>query len=269
MTNIRDRRPSSERPLTRVSSTDRVPRADQYQVYNKSLVNQTPRVANGQPESQVESAYKDGYVHGKAHEHYVEEDLKHRDNENAARGMLLGIVFASLASAILAALFIANHRPQSNQVGPTIVAPIPQSPLPATSPQLDVQPPVIEQTQEVVPSTQVPTVTTPQTGTTTQSGTTNQVPVTQPVPNQTQGQTVQPQTQTTQPTQGAPSQTFSQPQGNTQPQGTTQPQGNTQRQGTTQQPQNTPNQANQTQGNQTQGNGTSSSNRYILVNPGQ
>ncbi|MDX2214680.1 MAG: hypothetical protein SFY66_15425 [Oculatellaceae cyanobacterium bins.114] len=242
MTNLRDRRIHPGRPSNHIAGADRVPRADQYQVYNKSLVNQTPKVANGQPVAQTDLAYRDGYEHGKAHEHYVEADLRNRDNENAARGMLFGIVFASLASAVIAALFIANHNPTSTPVAPVAV-PVPQSPSPLPSPQtnnVQVRERVIERTQELVPvpQPQPPTVTNPP------SGTVNQAPVTQPVPGQPQGQTTQPQTQTTQSTQGSPSQGAVQPQG-------------------------TPAQGNQTQADTTQGTASSTGNQYTFTNPAQ
>ena len=44
------------------------------------------------------NTYKDGYVNGQVDERYQEDALASRDNENAGRGLLIGILLASLAA---------------------------------------------------------------------------------------------------------------------------------------------------------------------------
>lgn len=209
MSNLRDRRIPQEPSANRVSnqrtvSPNQVPQVDRNQLYRQNLVNQTPKAANGQPNPQTDLDYQDGYVQGRVHEQSIETNLRERDNQNAARGMLLGIVFASLASAIIAALFISNQNQTSTPVipaAPVAVPANPQNSSPAPSPQTNTQvrERIIERTQEVVPIPQAPASSNSQQGSVNPASgnqSTQAAPAAQPPSTQPQGQVSQPQTQT-------------------------------------------------------------------------
>lgn len=69
------------------------------------------------------AAYHDGYVHGRVVENSRERDLRDRDSNNAARGLLLGILFASLVGLVGGTLYYLSERNESPT--PAIV-PVPQ-----------------------------------------------------------------------------------------------------------------------------------------------
>jgi len=118
---------------------------------------------NGNADPARATSYRDGYVHGRVAESRIEEDrLEVRDNNNAARGLFIGIVLTSLLGITLAALYYWNQR---QQVEPAIVVPVPTSPAPAANQQPNRQTTVIErqvdQVPQVVPVPQQP-ATAPQ-----------------------------------------------------------------------------------------------------------
>lgn len=129
------------------------------------------------------TAYRDGYANGRYAEHRVqEEDLRARDNDNAARGLLLGILLTSLAGLIMGLLFLVTQRNQtpvpvsSPSVAPTS-APANQAPNRETT--------IIERTTtDVIPVPQ-PTVVQPADGGGDVAPDATQTDPTQPAPTQT------------------------------------------------------------------------------------
>lgn len=105
------------------------------------------------------NAYRDGYVEGRVTEnHYQEEVLAERDNENAGRGLLIGILLTSLAALTAGAIWYYNQR--NDDVPPTIVVPNSQ-PAPSPSPEARQETTIIEKTRDVpvpvvVPQQQAP-----------------------------------------------------------------------------------------------------------------
>ncbi len=112
------------------------------------------------PEEVVEpgraTSYRDGYVHGRVSERRQQDEvLEVRDNNNAARGLLIGISLASLVGLGLAALFFWNQRPEE---APTQII-VPQAVSPSPSPQpaeTQNRTTVIERQVEKVPQVIVP-----------------------------------------------------------------------------------------------------------------
>lgn len=77
--------------------------------------------------------YRDGYVHGRVAENrYNENRQVVRDNNNAARGLILGIVLTSLVAIPALAYYLWNRQNQEPVVAPnptpapTVVVPSPQ-----------------------------------------------------------------------------------------------------------------------------------------------
>lgn len=102
------------------------------------------------------TSYRDGYVHGRVLERRRQDEvLEVRDNNNAARGLLIGLSLASLVGLGLAALFFWNQRPEE---APTQII-VPQSVSPSPSPQsaeTQNRTTVIERQVEKVPQVIVP-----------------------------------------------------------------------------------------------------------------
>jgi type IV secretory pathway VirB10-like protein len=123
-------------------------------------VTRTSETINNSAVNPSANSYSDGYVHGQVSERHHQEDvLVERDNNNAARGMILGILLASLTAFTVGAIWLLN---QSNQT-PTLVTPpvvVPTKPDDKPSPEVK-QPPqketIIERTRDVlVPVPQQP-----------------------------------------------------------------------------------------------------------------
>lgn len=126
--------------------------------------------------------YSQGYIHGKAAERsYQKSSLVQRDNDNAARGLILGLLLASLAALVGGFVWYVNERNEDaiEPVNPLIV-PVPDrsqpNPSPSPSPQSQQQPQqktvVIEKVKEVPVTKEVPVVVEK----------TKEVPVPVPVP---------------------------------------------------------------------------------------
>lgn len=180
------------------------------QVTGTNAVNQdvTPRQAayhNGYVQGR-----DNGYVRGRDDERLYDRDLEARDNENAGRGLLLGILLTALVAATAGAVFLLNQRERTAPSTPPIV-------IPRTSPNTNQQQPpqvrerIIER-DRVVPVPQSPApaprvnITVPPA---TQAAPSSQAPTTQApaAPSQTQGSsddTSSPDT-SAEPTQATPS----------------------------------------------------------------
>lgn len=106
------------------------------------------------------NTYRDGYVDGQVTENrYQQEVLAERDNENAGRGLLIGILLTSLAALTAGAIWYYNQRDDVDPVQ-TIVVPNSQ-PAPSPSPEARQNTTIIEKTRDVpvpviVPQQQAP-----------------------------------------------------------------------------------------------------------------
>jgi outer membrane biosynthesis protein TonB len=111
------------------------------------------------------NAYKDGYVNGQIAESYQEDVVVARDNENAGRGLLIGILLASLAAITAGAVWFANQSNDVNTITPVAV-PVPNrvepSPVPETKTEIrTIKKEVVVPQQQTAPAPQ-PSAATPQ-----------------------------------------------------------------------------------------------------------
>lgn len=119
-------------------------RKETYQDSNgRTNVTKTTESVNGA------DTYKDGYVNGQAAERYQEDALVARDNENAGRGLLIGILLASLAALTAGAVWFANQRDDVNPVNPVVV-PVPNRAEPSPVPEAKTETTIIEKTRDVL-----------------------------------------------------------------------------------------------------------------------
>ncbi|MUL38779.1 hypothetical protein [Gloeocapsopsis dulcis] len=154
-------------------------------------------------------AYREGYVQGQVSENYQEEVLAVRDNENASRGLLLGILLASLAALTAGGIWLLNQRNEPVPTNTNIVVPAPNSePSPAASPVPENRTTIIDRVREVpvpvpVPQQQAPAPEAPDVNITLPSPAAP-VPATQPEPTQpTQSQSQDSGTTSAPDTQGS------------------------------------------------------------------
>lgn len=173
---------------------------------NQTYTNETVNNPNVDPNQKA--AYHDGYVHGRVVENSRQErHLHERDNNNAARGLLLGILLTSLLGLLAGALYFWNERNEAaDSVAP--VAPAGQvvepsaspSPInrettiiervvPIPTPQQTTPPDVnitVPESQNQAPAQTNPTTTTPTTSPdiniTVPNSQTQEVPATSPTP---------------------------------------------------------------------------------------
>lgn len=168
----------------------------------------------------VPSSPNAGYVDGRIDENrHQGEVLAERDNENAGRGLLIGILLTSLAALSAGAIWFYNQRNDAD-VPPTIVIPNSQ-PDPSPSPAAKQETTIIERTRDVpvpvvVPQQQAPAPQAPAPApapdikidnSVTQPPATQEVPTTQPTPTQPESQSsteqgAQSNTETATPTEG-------------------------------------------------------------------
>ncbi|MCU0534146.1 MAG: hypothetical protein MUD14_09655 [Hydrococcus sp. Prado102] len=139
--------------------------------YDKEVARETYRDASGgthevtkvtETANSQGDSYDRGYVHGKAVERtYQRADLAERDNNNAARGLLLGLLLASIAALVGGYLWYINIR-NNESVNPVdrIVVPSPSKPEASPSPEPTQEPrnetTIIERTREVPVEVPVP-----------------------------------------------------------------------------------------------------------------
>lgn len=118
----------------------------------------TNEVHHNQPAVQRAANFQEGYTYGRNHQRLrSEEALEVRDNDNAARGLLLGILLTSLVGLVVGSIFLFNQR--NNQV-PSTATPsrtvVPVNPQNGTNNQQpQVRERVIERTN-IVPVPQQP-----------------------------------------------------------------------------------------------------------------
>lgn len=75
-------------------------------------------------------AYRDGYIHGQVDEHEIQKKNRIiRDNNSAAKGLLIGIGITAILGMLGAAIFLVTHANQ-NTTPPVETAPVPTSPQP-------------------------------------------------------------------------------------------------------------------------------------------
>jgi hypothetical protein len=184
-------------------------------------VTRTTETVNNNTSNQKTNSYRDGYVHGRVSERrYQENVLVERDNENAARGLLIGILLTSLAALAAGVIWLLN---QSNEAPTSVIPPVV---VPDSQPDKN-QPPqketIIERTRDVlvpVPQPQAPSpapqqdlnITVPNSA--PQQPAAEQAPATQTAPTQPQNQSsktgpqvTQSDTSSTTPTQTPSNQT--------------------------------------------------------------
>lgn len=152
-----------------------------------------PEAVTSQPVTPTRTAYRDGYVQGRSVEqHRNEVSQEIRDNDNAARGLIMGILLTGLVGLGLATYFLTqrNEAPvnrtivvpsaapspaQSPQVRDRIIerdrvvpVPVPQEPAPAPNVNITVPSPAPQAPAPAAPSQTAPSQTAPSEG---QSGT--------------------------------------------------------------------------------------------------
>ena len=100
--------------------------------------------------------YRDGYLQGRMSEQQLNEaNQTARDNESAARGLLIGIIFTGLAALVIGAVFLLNQRSQT----PVLIQRIAPTASPSPSPSPQVRDRIIERDRVVpVPQPQAPQV---------------------------------------------------------------------------------------------------------------
>jgi type IV secretory pathway VirB10-like protein len=129
--------------------------------YNSEVRKDSYTDANGNTESHVtrstetgnSNSYRDGYVDGRVTESgYKEENLIERDENNSARGMLFGILLASLAALGAGAVWYFNQPKAVDNTPTTVVVPVPTNTTPSPAAIQTPQPQqttIIERTKEV------------------------------------------------------------------------------------------------------------------------
>lgn len=100
------------------------------------------------------NSYQTGYINGQVSERRQEENLIERDNDNAARGLLLGILLTALAALGGGAIWFFNQSNESPTPVAPVVVPVPNNkPDTKLSPQAGKAPEkttIIERTKEVL-----------------------------------------------------------------------------------------------------------------------
>lgn len=138
---------------------------ESHKYYTDSNGNTHAEVTKNTETANNTDSFRDGYVHGQVTERgYQEEVLSERDNNNAARGLLLGIILTSLAALTVGVVWFLNQSNEApTQVLPSVV--VPAEPDVSPSPETK-EPPaketIIERTRDVlVPIPQQPTPQAP------------------------------------------------------------------------------------------------------------
>ncbi len=113
--------------------------------------------------------YRDGYTHGRIAEHrHLEDNQVVRDNNNAARGLLIGIILTSVVGLGAGLYYFLNQRNDEPAPTPTTtIVPVPvpratQSPSPAPERTIIQRERTIERVPQVVPIPQTQASPSPQ-----------------------------------------------------------------------------------------------------------
>lgn len=156
-------------------SFNRESRQDSYQDANGNThtnVTHTTETVNTSKAAPQRESYRDGYFHGRVAERSNQEEaLTARDNDNAARGLLLGILLTGVVALTAGTIWFFNQQNQEpNSVTQPVVVPVPSNKpdteSSSTVNQTSEKQTIIEKIKEVpipvpVPQQEPPT-TTPQ-----------------------------------------------------------------------------------------------------------
>lgn len=89
-----------------------------------STTRTTTSVPSTTAKASKEAAHNQGYVQGQMAENHRQAGTQEvRDNENAGRGLLLGILLASLAGLVLGSVYYFNRAEEAPTPAPVIVVP--------------------------------------------------------------------------------------------------------------------------------------------------
>ncbi|MDZ4874399.1 MAG: hypothetical protein CLLPBCKN_003795 [Chroococcidiopsis cubana SAG 39.79] len=164
--------------------------------YNREVRQESYQDANGNTHVNVtkttesNDSYQHGYVHGRVAERSTQERASTiRDNENAARGLLLGILLTTIAALSAGVIWYLNQSPQASTSTPQpVLVPVPSDKPNTESSTVDrssEKQTIIERIKEVPVPVLQPPASTPQ----------QNENMTTPAPTQpeTEAETTQPQ----------------------------------------------------------------------------
>lgn len=164
--------------------------------YNREVRQESYQDANGNTHVNVtkttesNDSYQHGYVHGRVAERSTQERASTiRDNENAARGLLLGILLTTIAALSAGVIWYLNQSPQASTSTPQpVLVPVPSDKPNTESSTVDrssEKQTIIERIKEIPVPVLQPPASTPQ----------QNENMTTPAPTQpeTEAETTQPQ----------------------------------------------------------------------------
>ncbi|GFE67405.1 hypothetical protein [Chroococcus sp. FPU101] len=131
-------------------------------------------------ESEKPNSYQNGYTHGRAAERSYQNNLSQRDSENTARGLLIGVILASLAALGGAYAWYRSQPEASQQTESPVVTPEPVKTQPSPVPEQKttiierVKEVPVEKVKEVPVLVPVPQSNTPDTSAPASNSTSNQ-----------------------------------------------------------------------------------------------
>lgn len=145
-----DRRDNHPAASSRVTNRDQDVYDREIELADQDMINRNPSVGNGgngDRNAPNNTALNNSYQNGYTRRAY-EENLRTRDDNNASRGLLMGVLLTSLLGIAIGALFFVNQQSQT----PAVV-PVPAEPE-ATDTETNntqIRERVIERTRELVP----------------------------------------------------------------------------------------------------------------------
>jgi hypothetical protein len=99
-----------------------------------STTRTTTSVPSTTAKASQEAAHHQGYVQGQMAENHQAGVQEVRDNENAGRGLLLGILLASLAGLVLGSVYYFNRGEEAPAPAPAPVIVVPKANQPSATP---------------------------------------------------------------------------------------------------------------------------------------
>ena len=99
-----------------------------------STTRTTTSVPSTTAKASQEAAHHQGYVQGQMAENHQAGVQEVRDNENAGRGLLLGILLASLAGLVLGSVYYFNRGAEAPAPAPAPVIVVPTATQPSATP---------------------------------------------------------------------------------------------------------------------------------------